>query len=61
MPAETIEVPMTTLPDGRQFVSERDVVECSSLRAFVERFSNYWTYDFQRSGWVSPTPRGDHQ
>lgn len=60
MSAVTIEVPIHRLPDGREFITERDVVECTALRAFIDRFSNYWTYDFQRQGWVSPlNPNGE--
>jgi len=58
MNAVTVEVPTHRLPDGRHFLPEREVVECPALRAFVDRFSNYWTYDFNRQGWVSPP---DHQ
>jgi hypothetical protein len=52
--AHTAAIASTTLPDGRHFIPEQVVVECEATRAFVERFTTYWTYDFDRGGWVSP-------
>lgn len=57
MTATIIEVQANELSDGRDFLPEHEVVECPALLAFVDRFSNYWTYDFRRQGWVSPINR----
>lgn len=51
---ESAEVPLKQLPDGRKFLSDFDVVEQPHLLDFVSRFSNYWTRDLNRCGWVSP-------
>lgn len=48
------EVPIIRMPDGRQFITDRDVAEQPHLRAFIDRLSNYWRRDDLRCGWISP-------
>jgi hypothetical protein len=52
---ETVEVPIVRLSDGREFISDLSIAQQQWIAEFVSRFSNYWTYDFIRCGWVSPT------
>lgn len=52
---EAVELPVHTLPDGRQFVTDHDVVRLGA-QDFIGRFSNYWSREGLRDGWVSPTP-----
>lgn len=56
MDAQTVEIPMQTLPDGRYFIADREVVESPLVAEFVGRFSNYWSHDDLRCGFVSPAP-----
>jgi hypothetical protein len=50
----TVQVPTRTLPDGRIFISDEDYLQYPWVREFVDRFSNYWTHDFDMCGYVSP-------
>lgn len=52
-------VPIHTLPDGREFITMKSVVECPEVRRFVERFSNYWTPAVDLCGWVGPLKSDD--
>lgn len=55
------EIPTHLLPDGRWFIAESDAREFAEVRAFVERLSNYWRYDFDLQGWVSPASQPDKE
>ncbi len=51
---ENVAVPMTTLEDGRQFITDQTVTEQPWVGDFIGRFSNYWQRHPHLSGWVSP-------
>ena len=46
-------IPTTTLHDGRVFITDETVVGHPEVLEFVQRFSNYWTRDELRMGWIS--------
>lgn len=52
--ATDFEVPISNLPDGRQFIAASIAVEVPEVGSFVRRLSNYWQYDMQLCGWVGP-------
>lgn len=54
MSTETYEVPVVILPDGREFIADETCLNVPAVLAFVARFSNYWTYDVNRCGFVGP-------
>ena len=51
---ETVAVPMRRLLDGRDLIADADLAEQPEFREFVDQFSNYWRYDEQICGYVSP-------
>lgn len=57
---ETIEVPIHILPDGREFITEESVIEHPEIGDFVDYYSNYWTHDWKRKGWVGPARESVH-
>ena len=56
---ESAAVPVHTLPDGRQFITDEDCVERPEVAAFVKKFAAYWVRDPLRGGYVGP-PKDSH-
>jgi len=54
MEVEDFAVPIHTLSDGREFITEMSVFQCPEIGDFVKRFSNYWAYDLALCGWTGP-------
>lgn len=47
-------IPTVTLEDGRQAIAETTRVDEPEVAQFINRFSNYWTFDPRLMAWVSP-------
>jgi len=52
---ETIEIPVTRLGNGREFIALKDAFEVPAVAEFVARFPNYWVFDYLLQGWLGPT------
>lgn len=44
---ETVEVPFSTLPDGRKCITDQQLTEHQYLRDFVRRFPDCFSRDFR--------------
>lgn len=52
--AWTVEVPTVRLEDGRYFIADLDCDARPEVRAFVQRFPDYWSRHEFLAGWASP-------
>lgn len=52
--AETVEIPIHILKDGREFIAMMDYIDRSEVKYFVDNHPDYWELDDLRRGFVSP-------
>ena len=50
---QTVEVPTTTLADGRLFIRDEAAVNFPWVREFIRRFPAFWQRNEEFSGWTS--------
>lgn len=55
--ADTVEVPIHILRDGREFIAAEDCIDRPEVQAFVDRFPDYWQdAGLHLHGYVGPSP-----